>query len=905
MSKQTMETDVINQLSIMEKCLNHSHTKQSNKFDKLFIKNYTTIYRSKKELSEKDDLISEKLLEFKDITLRHLQVKKQFRIGEHPFESSVEIFKKVSTMHTIEEKIDVIASVIADISKSVSDHYKSIDHGYSEEDLIVGADDLLPIFTYIIIKSQVQYLYSTLQIIIEISSEEIYIGEGGYCVATLETSLSTILTLNWDNLIQNFRTDGQKKTVLCILNLSEESEHFFNFNDYLIPELLGNRVKVRYVTSSNENMIQKRLNLEIVQKTITEDWYTPLKDIDELLLFPPYPNDLIEQLISSSARKVIVVDYLGLDFQPIEKSLIKSGMDYLIIKTSPCFDLFLKSISFKSDELECSLGNLGEEGKLSWIDSNDLQESILKIFLQKERGSKIITLTGEQTYSLKQIEKMTFEATGCTRIKYVQNEKRISTLLNIYKNKTQETNDVVKKYLENQNLKTFFDWIKENVENFIFIPDLMIKMRHPTKGLMLKSRTIKLVKYTGIFKASDAMNWILENFKFITTRSKARDICEKMLQEKLIDPITKTKRIFDDCFYKFSKLKKIVIVGAGIAGIQLVSKLESNFDVTLISSSEFFLNYPSLPVYAIDPTHETKTICDLSKISQKSKIIIGKVKYLTETKVKLQDGTEITRFDYLILCTGSKYDTSKFNIVDDSNLINSMSFDDIQKNHQNIEKSKSICIIGSGPTATEILGELSTKYPKKEYSIISRSENALQKYPKAQIEFDKNFNKHKYYFNENVISINGREIKTDNNLILDFDLIFLCTGFTPNTEYLLNSTMKHNLNEKNFINVNEFLQLENHSTIFACGDIIETKEEKLAQLANAHADNVITNIKRLESRLSLLKYVPNFQPALFVSLGKNKAILLQGNNVLTGFNGGYLLSAIKGVIDLKMIKMYE
>ena len=52
-------------------------------------------------------------------------------------------------------------------------------------------------------------------------------------------------------------------------------------------------------------------------------------------------------------------------------------------------------------------------------------------------------------------------------------------------------------------------------------------MRHPTKGLILKSRTIKLIKYTNIFKASDAMNWILENFKFITTRSKARGKREK------------------------------------------------------------------------------------------------------------------------------------------------------------------------------------------------------------------------------------------------------------------------------------------------------------------------------------------------------------------------------------------
>jgi NADH dehydrogenase FAD-containing subunit len=98
----------------------------------------------------------------------------------------------------------------------------------------------------------------------------------------------------------------------------------------------------------------------------------------------------------------------------------------------------------------------------------------------------------------------------------------------------------------------------------------------------------------------------------------------------------------------------------------------------------------------------------------------------------------------------------------------------------------------------------------------------------------------------------------------------------------MNSKMNQYLNSKKYVIVNEFLQIDTNSTIFACGDIIASKEEKLAQLANLQADNIIANIKRLESRQSLLKYVQNLVPGMFVSLGKNKALLLQGTNVLTG-----------------------
>jgi NADH dehydrogenase FAD-containing subunit len=59
-----------------------------------------------------------------------------------------------------------------------------------------------------------------------------------------------------------------------------------------------------------------------------------------------------------------------------------------------------------------------------------------------------------------------------------------------------------------------------------------------------------------------------------------------------------------------------------------------------------------------------------------------------------------------------------------------MDFRDVERNQKNIEKSKTICVVGTGPTGTEYLGEISTKYPKKEYSIISQSSDPLTRFDK-------------------------------------------------------------------------------------------------------------------------------------------------------------------------------
>ena len=109
--------------------------------------------------------------------------------------------------------------------------------------------------------------------------------------------------------------------------------------------------------------------------------------------------------------------------------------------------------------------------------------------------------------------------------------------------------------------------------------------------------------------------------------------------------------------------------------------------------------------------------------------------------------------------------------------------------------------------------------------------------------------------------------------------------------------------ERGFVKVNAFLQIEGYPNIFACGDVASIREEKLAQNAENSASVVIHNCIRsfIHNKPHKLKqYKPVLRP-MIISLGKYDGYFLFGKWNLPGI----IPALMKVVVELKVMTAYK
>eukprot|EP01027_Heterolobosea_sp_BB2_P013196 GEZU01019053.1.p1 GENE.GEZU01019053.1~~GEZU01019053.1.p1 ORF type:complete len:173 (-),score=70.04 GEZU01019053.1:339-857(-) len=143
-------------------------------------------------------------------------------------------------------------------------------------------------------------------------------------------------------------------------------------------------------------------------------------------------------------------------------------------------------------------------------------------------------------------------------------------------------------------------------------------------------------------------------------------------------------------------------------------------------------------------------------------------------------------------------------------------------------------------------------------------------------------------------------VETEAGNKIKSDVILGCIGFTPNTQ-CFEPHFSHLLDPHNQVKVNSFMQVGNMKNVFAAGDIVDIKEEKLAQNAKLHAEVIIANIRRLSqnqnpnnnNNVELVEYKPG-ERVLIVSLGPKKAVMIKNDKVL--FESA-IVSKVKNLIE--------
>ena len=319
---------------------------------------------------------------------------------------------------------------------------------------------------------------------------------------------------------------------------------------------------------------------------------------------------------------------------------------------------------------------------------------------------------------------------------------------------------------------------------------------------------------------------------------------------------------------------KIIILGAGYAGIMAANRLDKQLDeveIILISESNIFQERIR--------NHET-TVQEKRKNYQIKDLLRTRVKFLqakisnilsNEKSVLLEGRSEPLFYDYLILCLGSTGIQKKSNFensIQSQEAVSKFLKDSKQKEIQNL------CIIGGGLTGIEMATEWKHYHPHSSVTIVDRNEwgTSFSKKAKDYLQSYMFQNQIQILDNIKIETISEKEIIFQNQTKLSFDVLLNCCGFHCSP---LPKQAGFPTNERNQVYVDPFLRTVGHPEVFVAGD--------LAYLENSYLRmGCVTALPMgayIADHIADLIQGKNISPFLFqffgrcISLGRNEGLI--------------------------------
>ncbi len=356
--------------------------------------------------------------------------------------------------------------------------------------------------------------------------------------------------------------------------------------------------------------------------------------------------------------------------------------------------------------------------------------------------------------------------------------------------------------------------------------------------------------------------------------------------------------------------KKIIIVGAGFAGLKLAQKLNNTeYDVLLIDKHNYHQFQPLMYQVATARLEPTSVSFPLRKVFQKSKnvkIRITEVQSVDTQKKILSTTIGEFSYDYLVIafgCTSNyfgnanveKYSYPMKSIPEAIQLRNHIlqNFEDVLiAKPEEVEALLNFVVVGGGPTGVELSGALAEMkanvlpkdYPEKDFSslkvyLIEGSANTLNVMSdlakKASREYLEQLGvtviTDMYvtdYDGETVTLKSGEQIKTKN--------LIWAAGVTGNVLQGLPSEV---ITRGNRIIVNRYNQAESLDGVYAIGDIAFMKTPKyefghpqLANVALNQAELLAENFKNMLKGKPLKEFEYHNKGSM-ATVGKRKAVV--------------------------------
>lgn len=357
--------------------------------------------------------------------------------------------------------------------------------------------------------------------------------------------------------------------------------------------------------------------------------------------------------------------------------------------------------------------------------------------------------------------------------------------------------------------------------------------------------------------------------------------------------------------------KRIVIIGAGFAGLKLARKIyQHNFQVVLIDQNNYHQFQPLFYQVATSGLEPSAISFPLRKIFQKQRnvfIRVAEVEKIIPEEKTLETSLGTTWYDYLVIATGAM--TNFFGM--DSFAVNSIPMKSVSEalylrntllenferavtrnNKNEVNGLLNVVVVGGGPTGVEVCGSLAEMkkfvlpkdYPELDFSqmtitLVEANDHLLHGMSKEAGE--KAFRylidlgvevklEHKVLNYDGLeVSLEDKESFRTNNLIWAAGVKGqMPAGIRP--EFVVRG---------NRIKVNKFNQIDDIPDVFAIGDIayMETADypnghPQVAQVALQQAKNLAINLLNLQNGREMIPFQYRDKGSM-ATIGRNRAVV--------------------------------
>lgn len=317
-----------------------------------------------------------------------------------------------------------------------------------------------------------------------------------------------------------------------------------------------------------------------------------------------------------------------------------------------------------------------------------------------------------------------------------------------------------------------------------------------------------------------------------------------------------------------STKQKVIILGAGVAGIRVAKDLpklikKSGIDIVLIDHNDYHQYLYRIHEVCNLEYKQKKITVSITRLIDNNRVLFKKniVKDIDNNRKIVVTETGDESYDILIIALGSH--PAYFNIEGiRENSLTLGSYQEAQvirdrintllKKSEIIGKAPQIIIGGAGFTGVELAGELTDSLPiwyqehkiqrpKKLITVVEALSTILPGWNKELTQRGQEVLEHRgveFFFNDPIVKVSQGKLELKSGKVLETDLFIWTGGVACDPACGLNFELKNRR-----ISVDEFCRAKGYEDIFVAGDMACTvNQENIPQPPTAHIATVQGNL---------------------------------------------------------------